>query len=272
MKDERDWERLRAATFGFAVGDALGVPYERRARGEYHCTGMTAGRSIPAGTWSDDTAMTLATIDSLRRNRWTLNVEDLTNRLWHWMADGAYTPDGTPFGGSPDTRHGIASARARKHWVSGNDNGALKRMLPFAFTSLDDADLLKAAGITNPDDHTSVTYVHLLRCLMRGGSVRDAVQWVGWKRALNLDEWEVLSSSTYVKDTLRAVIWCAGTSDSYREAVLKAVNLGGDTDTIGALTGGLIAIRDGAGSIPGEWLDGLRGRDVLDGVVRPVSG
>lgn len=59
---------LRDCIYGLAVGDALGVPYEFRPRGTFKCTDMigygTHGQ--PAGTWSDDTSMTLATCDSIR--------------------------------------------------------------------------------------------------------------------------------------------------------------------------------------------------------------
>ena len=59
---------LRDCVYGQAVGDALGVPYEFRARGTFGCTGMAGHGSHdqPAGTWSDDTSMALATCDSIR--------------------------------------------------------------------------------------------------------------------------------------------------------------------------------------------------------------
>lgn len=59
---------LRDCIYGLAVGDALGVPYEFMPRGTFECANMigygTHGQ--PAGTWSDDTSMTLATCDSIR--------------------------------------------------------------------------------------------------------------------------------------------------------------------------------------------------------------
>lgn len=59
---------LRDCVYGQAVGDALGVPYEFRARGTFECTGMAGhgSHNQPAGTWSDDTSMALATCDSIR--------------------------------------------------------------------------------------------------------------------------------------------------------------------------------------------------------------
>ena len=59
---------LRDCVYGQAVGDALGVPFEFRARGTFECTGMVGNgtHGQPAGTWSDDTSMMLAICDSYR--------------------------------------------------------------------------------------------------------------------------------------------------------------------------------------------------------------
>ncbi len=74
-----------------------------------------------------------------------------------------------------------------------------------------------------------------------------------------------INSSGYVVSTLEASIWCIMTSDSYAEAVLKAVNLGDDTDTTGCVTGGLAAIIYGYESIPNGWVDSLaRLEDIKD--------
>jgi ADP-ribosylglycohydrolase len=62
-----------------------------------------------------------------------------------------------------------------------------------------------------------------------------------------------ISSSGYVVDTLTAAVWCLLTSTNYRETVLKAVNLGGDTDTTGIVAGGLAGIHDGLAAVPENW-------------------
>lgn len=75
-------DQVRGMLYGLAVGDALGVPYEFKGRGTFHCDGM-AGHGThnrPAGTWSDDTAMTLATLHSLIENGWNVDPNDLLAR------------------------------------------------------------------------------------------------------------------------------------------------------------------------------------------------
>jgi len=69
-----------------------------------------------------------------------------------------------------------------------------------------------------------------------------------------------LRSTGYVVDTLATAFWAFRTSNSYRECVLKAVNLGGDTDTAAAVAGGLAGLYYGIGGekgIPQEWIDQL---------------
>lgn len=66
---------------------------------------------------------------------------------------------------------------------------------------------------------------------------------------------DVIRSTGYVVDTLEAAVWCFLTTDSYKGCVLKAVNLGGDTDTIGAVAGGLAGAYYGIESIPDEWVN-----------------
>jgi ADP-ribosylglycohydrolase len=62
-----------------------------------------------------------------------------------------------------------------------------------------------------------------------------------------------IHSTGYVVDTLEAAIWCFLTTDSYKDCVLRAVDLGGDTDTIACVAGGLSGIAYGYDSIPEEW-------------------
>ena len=63
-----------------------------------------------------------------------------------------------------------------------------------------------------------------------------------------------IKSSGYVVDTLEAAIWCFLNTDNYKDCVLKAVNLGEDTDTVGAVAGGLAGVYYGMEEIPKEWI------------------
>ena len=80
-------EQLRAAVYGQAIGDALGVPYEFHARNTFTCTCMIGHgtHNQQAGTWSDDTSMMLATLDSLIGNDWQVDIEDMQHRFNAWL-------------------------------------------------------------------------------------------------------------------------------------------------------------------------------------------
>lgn len=81
-----------------------------------------------------------------------------------------------------------------------------------------------------------------------------------------------IRSSGYVVDTIEAALWCLVTTDNYRDCVLKAVNLGDDTDTIAAIAGGIAGLYYGYDAIPEKWLEAIRGREeVVDMCERAQS-
>ena len=80
---------------------------------------------------------------------------------------------------------------------------------------------------------------------------------------LNEDQ---IESGGHVVDTLTASIWCLLCEDSYSGAVLRAVNLGGDTDTTGCVIGALAGVAYGIQEVPGDWIDALARRDDLGGL------
>ena len=75
---------------------------------------------------------------------------------------------------------------------------------------------------------------------------------------------EDIKSTGYVVDTLEAAMWCVLTTDTYRDCVPKAVNLGEDTDTVAAVAGGLAGALYGYDAIPKEWLDKLLRREYIE--------
>lgn len=120
---------LRDCIYGLAVGDALGVPYEFRPRGTFECTDMigygTHGQ--PAGTWSDDTSMTLATCDSIRELG-HIDTADMRDKFVSWIARGEYTIDGVfDYGGT--TARALHAGKGSSGECD-NGNGSLMRIAP----------------------------------------------------------------------------------------------------------------------------------------------
>ena len=117
---------LRDCVYGQAVGDALGVPFEFRARGTFECTGMVGNgtHGQPAGTWSDDTSMMLAICDSYRELG-RIDVDDIRVKFLLWYRESAYT-----CGRLFDIGAATASALRLGHGLCGerdNGNGSLMR-------------------------------------------------------------------------------------------------------------------------------------------------
>lgn len=251
--------RLGDAVYGLAVGDALGVPYEFKPRGTFMCDGMAGygTHGQPAGTWSDDTSMTLATCDSIRELG-RVDAADIRRRFERWLHGGEYTPDGAVFDCGITTSSAIESGRGRSG-ERDNGNGSLMRMAPLAFTGATDNEVRAVSAITHAHDLSCsicVEYVHALRALAGGASAADvAGEWKGRPAP---------PSGGFVRHTYDASLWCLANTGSYRDCVLAAVNLGSDTDTTAAVAGALAGTLYGYDAIPDEWLETLRAKDIID--------
>ena len=275
-------EKLRNAVYGFAVGDALGVPYEFRDRGTFRCEGMTGfgTHDQPAGTWSDDTSLVLATCDSIR-TLGKINVPHMINRFSEFLYNKKYTPFGEVFDVGNQTasgirfcdRFGMRSAPGERD-TNTNGNGGLMRILPLAF--VDDCkpvDITDVCAITHPhviSKQSCIIYTDALIQILDGESEIDLDFYGSFKFFMrikglkNLSESEIRSTG-YVVNTLEAALWCFMTTHNYADCVLKAVNLGGDTDTIAALAGGLAGLRYGVNAIPEEWVKTLANKELIEG-------
>ena len=255
---------LRDAIYGLAVGDALGVPYEFRPRGSFTCTGMVGHgtHDQPAGTWSDDTSMTLATCDSIRACG-HVDTGDMLSRFRAWIGDGAYAIDGVVF----DYGNTTACALAAGTGCAGerdNGNGSLMRIAPLAFTDATDDEVRAVSAITHAhpvSTEACVDMVHVMRALAAGASPEEAIP--DYEVLLAASEKD-LGSGGFVRDTYCAALWCLVVSESYAECVLRAVNLGDDTDTTAAVAGSLAGIAYGADAIPPAWMEALRGKDIIE--------
>ena len=102
-------------------------------------------------------------------------------------------------------------------------------------------------------------YVHIARKLIAGEKLED----LGLDEIKNKSEDEIQSTG-FVLHTLEASLWCLLNTNSYKDAVLKAINLGDDTDTTGAVTGGLAGIIYGFDEFPKEWVDELKNKEMIE--------
>ena len=268
---------VRDAVYGVAVGDALGVPVGFRPRDTYRIDGMVGFGTYdkPAGTYSDDTSLTLATANSIRICN-GIDADDMRKRYRAWLLDGAYVVDGKVFDVGGTTREALERGCGLEG-VRSNGNGSLMRIVPLAFVDgVSDEQIEAVSAITHAHEiatRACVIYVRLAQRLRAGMPVAQALDAVSAREAaepfarlprigaLSRDD---IKSTGYVVDTLEAALWCLATTESFEDAVLAAVNLGEDTDTVGAVTGGLAGIVYGYGAIPRAWIGALRGRGILE--------
>ena len=134
----------RDGIIGLAIGDAMGVPVEFVEREKLMNNPVTemlerGSHNQPKGTWSDDTSLTLATMDSII-HCFGISTEDMGNRFVKWMEDAEYTAGGERFDIGRTTLIALSRFEKEGHpFESGlaaedsNGNGSLMRMLPIAY-------------------------------------------------------------------------------------------------------------------------------------------
>ena len=262
------------AIYGFAIGDALGVPYEFESRGTFECTEMIGRRAWnqPTGTWSDDTSMTICTSKSLKDNGGKVNIEDMTRNFHLWADDEEFTCNGDRFdiGMATSTALDTGKSQTGKH---DNGNGSLMRILPLAFTNCTDDEIRAVSAITHGHEismQACVIYVHVARRLLDGESIKDIIPTLQYDKPFDrlcridqLTENEIRSGG-YVVETLEASLWSLANSSSFEEAVLRSINLGKDTDTTGAVCGGLAGIVYGLDSdFAKDCMSKLRNKELI---------
>jgi ADP-ribosylglycohydrolase len=266
----------------------------------------------PAGTWSDDTSMALCVLESLLEKGWDLEDQGGRFVRWiyagHLTAHGkVFDFGGTTRDALRRIRNGESAADAGSFDEDSNGNGSLMRILPAAVYLAGRIDAELAAGLSAS---SAVTHAHprsRLGCAIHGlvvsellagkdpagavaGAARrlEALKAAGalgpglageipaFARALSPDlaglPESAIESSGYVVHTLEASLWCLLTSSSFSECVLKAVNLGRDTDTTGAVAGGLAGLHWGEEAIPREWLRELAREDVIRRMAEGLAG
>ena len=283
---KKNHKKLCDAVYGVAIGDALGVPFEFESRNTFQCVGMVGHgtHDQPAGTWSDDTSMTLATLQSIKEKQ-EIDVDDIREKFLSWVNESKYTATGELF----DIGHTTLKALKRGRGMDGkfeNGNGSLMRILPLAFAGWSDEDIREVSSITHAhhiSTEACVIYVHIARRLLEGESIDHIIPSLiyddPFDRLWNINTLAEtdIQSSGYVVDTLEAALWaisCKGVDaktglpyvHGFKEDLIRAVNLGDDTDTTGAVAGGLLGIIYGLNQVQ-DWVALLQGRNVLEEVL-----
>lgn len=293
------------------MGDALGAAVEFRPAGtfepvvDYRDGGP---HDLAPGEWTDDTSLALALADSVTEVGWDLN--DQARRYLDWRRAGKYSVNGrcfdignatavalSRFASSGDAKSSGAIDRRSA------GNGSIMRLAPvpiaFVHSFPEDLETLATrAGESSLPTHASpqcVSACRYLAVVLAGfmqGVPRETVLSPDWEALRRLRQIEPLdpeidevasgsfrtkrppeiAGSGYVVRSLEAALWAFYDAADFREGVLRAVNLGDDADTTGAVCGQLAGAYWGESGVPREWRDGLARRDVIEPVLTKLVG
>jgi len=280
--------RLRGALIGLAVGDALGTTVEFRSRGSFEPVVEIVGKgpfNLRPGEWTDDTSMALCLAESLVERR-SFDPIDQLKRYVDWWRKGHLSSTGRCFDIGNQTRASLQEFERTQEAHCGPTgpnnagNGSLMRLSPVAIAFHTDIDLaMKYAAESSRTTHGSAECVDA--CRYFASLLVEAIRGTDMERLFAMSFSSVNSmakrnlfskkiaaiaggawrskqpreirGSGYVVESLEAAIWSFGTTKSFEEAVLRAVNLGDDADTTGAICGQLAGAFYGESSIPSRW-------------------
>lgn len=255
----------------------------------------------PPGTFSDDSSMTFCTMESLC---FGLNTSDIANKFVTWYKSGYWGAHNKLFDIGNTTRHALDRIiEGWTPDVSGgfedyeNGNGSLMRIFPIVFFLKNEPNIKnrldtirKVSQITHAHFRSVFAcflYIEFTLSVLERSSILDAYKhfqdkvnsFVSEERfnpeelklfdrilrnnIYNYPE-ESIRSSGYVIDTLESSLFCFLTSQTYKETVLKAVNLGGDTDTTGAVAGALAGFYYGFDAIPNKLIEKIAKKQEIE--------
>lgn len=307
-KKDYDEDIFRSGIYGLVVGDALGVPYKFMNREKLRddpCKDMIGygTYNLESGSCSSVSSITLVTLDSLYIS---YNLNKIMEKLLEWYLNDKYICNKELFDVSFIVSESFENYLENKDiYTCGldiNSNDSLMRILPVCiYLYVKNIQINQAiqmihdcSALTNAHMRSKVAcgiYYFIVNeiinnnplevCIQKGihkafEYYKDNNQISYFNRIKNIENFMNLSenqikSSEYVVDTLEATIWCLLNNTNYKETVLSAVNLGRDTNTLAAITGGLAGLYYRYNNIPKEWIEKLKNRYQIDMFCRNVS-
>lgn len=274
-------DRFRGCLLGLACGDAVGTTVEFQPRGSFEpVTDMVGGGTfrLKPGEWTDDTSMALCLATSLTELG-RFDPADQMRRYLRWMDDGYLSSNGICFDVGNATFDALERFRATGEPFCGSTdshtsgNGCLMRLAPVAMFFHPNKELaVRMSGESARTTHGSVECIDCSRLL--GGILVRALSGANKKSiALNHQVGDFVSNqvnsiargdyrskteqeisgSGYVVRSLEAALWCFWHAADFRDAILRAANLGNDADTTAAICGQIAGAHFGEAGIPEDW-------------------
>ncbi|OGP64050.1 MAG: ADP-ribosylglycohydrolase [Deltaproteobacteria bacterium RBG_13_47_9] len=292
-------ERYRGSLLGLAVGDALGTTLEFKAPGTFAPIKDIIGDGpfhLKPGEWTDDTSMALCLAESLIECK-GFDPLDQLERYLRWYRESHLSSTGTCFdiGGTTSSAL-LRFERTREPYCGPADpnsagNGSIMRLAPVPlYYASNPKEAIERSGESSRTTHGAQTAIDACRYL--GALIVGAVNGVSkedllsdyytpilgyWKNNPLASEIDQVASGSfkwkkppevrgtgYVVESLEAALWAFYHSNSFKDGCLKAVNLGDDADTTGAVYGQLAGAYYGEKGIPDSWRLKLAHRDLIE--------
>ncbi|HTT01546.1 MAG TPA: ADP-ribosylglycohydrolase family protein [Steroidobacteraceae bacterium] len=290
-------ERFLGALVGLATGDALAAATQHRRPGTFKPVADLLGGGayeVPRGAWTDDTAMALCLADSLTACK-GFDARDQVARYTRWQQQGYLSATGQCIGITASTARALAAGNWRRQAFPGShdpkqrDPEPLARLAPavmYCLASVDQA--VRLAGDTARITCQSPVVVEACRVFaamlhaalsglskeevlapprglteLRGIGLRPRIRSLlrGRYRGKKPDQ---VRAQGGILEILEAVLWAFERSRDFREGALLAVNLGENSDLVGAAYGQLAGAYYGVEAIPPKWRNSLMRLDVIE--------
>jgi ADP-ribosylglycohydrolase len=250
-----------------------------------------------AGTWSDDSSLTFCLAEAIIKG---YTIDKSAEKMLKWYTENYWTANGDVFDIGNTTlkviiklKNGVSASESGLTTEQSNGNGSLMRISPLIIYLKDEPIETRFKIVKEESSITHAHMVSVIACfyfvefgigLLNGKEKTEVykelqktipdflrTQSISEKEIkyferllvsnINEDDEEIIFSTGYVIHTLTAAIWCILTTNSFEKAVLKAVNLGQDTDTTASVVGALAAIIYGQSQIPEKWIDTIKRKD-----------
>jgi ADP-ribosyl-[dinitrogen reductase] hydrolase len=284
-------DRFLGCFVGLATGDALGAPLEFFPRGSFEpISDMIEGGyfHLLKGEWTDDTSMALCLAESLLECG-GFDARDQMDRYAQWAYHGYFSSRPRSFGFGQTFLQSIMLYRRTNDPFAGSlrpkraGNGCIMRLAPIPIYFFPDLEqVIHWAGESSRTTHGMPECIHASRLFARiifaalEGKTKHEVLFnhpVEPEAPQNIHQIaeglyqdkteDEIDGTFFAGKSLEAALWCFMHTDNFRDALIKAVNLGGDTDSTAAVCGQVAGAYYGFQAIPSNWVAVLAKRDVI---------
>ena len=265
-------DRAKGALWGLIVGDCLGSPIQFTGK-ELHpwITDMVKCPvfGLPPGYWTDDSSMAMCIMDSYVR-KGGYDLKDIGRTFVKWYQAGYLSSvEGRSFDVGMATANACKEIAFRHSFKNGYEeqqgNGSIMRFAPSWFIARKEKDPVKVMHEISDLTHCSK---RVRDTVDKFASILD--EHMEGKRTSAVSAYKVreeVNNSGWAVSTLEAALWAFNTTNNFRDALVAAVNLGGDADTIGAACGQIAGAYYGHSAIPRKWLEAVKDWQTADALI-----